>query len=772
MRAAVLATAVLAGALIALAVGAVASLPAVMTGHGYLPMQTYVVAVVWLASVLALFALARKAQTTVLDLWLMVVMCVWVCDVGLSGLFNAARFDLGWYAGRVYGLIGASFVLIALLIQHGALQMRASLLAADAAARNERRAADRLLSAVMTQLPEAVFIADIGGRYVMANRYAQDIVGIPIERGDVLAEVQRRIAVFAADGRPLAHSEYPLSRALRGEQVSNVDVYYLHADGTRRLMLASASPIHGSDGKLIAGVATLVEIGPRRQMEVRMRSVIDNIVDGIIMIDARGSILSFNPAAERLFGYAATEVIGRNVRMLMPEPYRSTHDGILDHYLSAGEARVMSAAREVVGRRADGSTFPMDLAVGQFEVGDERYFTAIVRDITERRRLEDQLRDRVAELADADRQKNDFLAMLGHELRNPLAPMRNALQLMKLARTDARVVETAQQMMERQLQQLVRLVDDLLDVSRIIRGKIDLRMERVDLAQALKRAVETSQPAIDANGHMLEIDVPREPVYVMGDLIRLAQVISNLLTNAAKYTSRPGVIRVTLARERATAILAVRDEGEGIPPELLPRLFDLFVQGTHTIARSQGGLGIGLTLVRRLVEMHHGSVTAHSRGKGHGSIFRVVLPVEDALVETPAPKRERTAASSCCRVLVVDDNVDAALSTRSMLELSGHTVCVAHDGETGLRLAAEFQPDAIVLDIGLPGIDGYEVARRLRADAAFGATTIIAVTGYGQPEDRARTAAAGCDHHVVKPADPEVLNELLASRTADLQPGD
>src|SRR5262249_17550108 len=200
------------------------------------------------------------------------------------------------------------------------------------------------------------------------------IVGIPIERGDALAEVQRRVAVFAADGSPLAHAQYPLSRALRGEQVSDLEVYYRHADGTRRLMLASASPIHSPDGAIIAGVATLIEIGPRRQSEGRMRSVIDNVVDGIIMIDARGGILSFNPAAEKIFGYDAATVIGHNVRMLMPEPYRSAHDGFLAHYLATGEARIIGSGREVLGRRADGSTFPMDLAVGRFEVGDERYF--------------------------------------------------------------------------------------------------------------------------------------------------------------------------------------------------------------------------------------------------------------------------------------------------------------------------------------------------------------------------------------------------------------
>jgi CheY-like chemotaxis protein/nitrogen-specific signal transduction histidine kinase len=405
----------------------------------------------------------------------------------------------------------------------------------------------------------------------------------------------------------------------------------------------------------------------------------------------------------------------------------------------------------------------MELAVSEFHIGERRFFTGIVRDITGRKKLEDQLRQRVDALAEADRQKNEFLAMLGHELRNPLGPMRNALHILKMARSDPKTQDEAEGMIERQLQHLVRLVDDLLDVSRIIRGRIELRRDRLDLAVAIRRAVETAQPLIDANGHVLDISLPGRPVHVMGDLIRLSQVISNLLGNAAKYSTKPGRIRVALTEQDGKAWVAVEDEGEGIPADLLPRIFDLFVQGDHTLARSQGGLGIGLTLVRRLMELHGGEVGVESRGLGHGSRFTIRLP---ALATPPRPhpqqdERVTSARSASRRVLVVDDNVDAANSISKLLQLLGHTVRCVYDGPSALSATEEFRPEIVVLDIGLPGMDGYEVAKRLRDRRNFRSIPIVAVTGYGQDDDRARSREAGFSEHLAKPVDPEVLHKLV-----------
>jgi signal transduction histidine kinase/CheY-like chemotaxis protein len=369
------------------------------------------------------------------------------------------------------------------------------------------------------------------------------------------------------------------------------------------------------------------------------------------------------------------------------------------------------------------------------------------------------------ELRDADRQKNEWIAMLAHELRNPLAPIRNALQLMKLPGVDPESFEMAREMTERQVQHMVRLVDDLLDVSRIIRGRIELRIEPVDLASAIARGVETAQPMVDAQGQELIIAVPPEPLRIEGDPTRLAQVVSNLLHNAAKFSERSGRIWVTAERQGNEAVLRVRDEGAGIPAELLSRLFDLFAQGDRSLERSRGGLGIGLTVVRRLVELHGGTVTAHSAGPGKGSEFVVRLPgVLDASRPEPARASPPPAQAPVSRrVLVVDDNVDAAESVAMILRLSGHEVRLAYNGPDALQAAEESRPEAVLLDVGLPGMSGYEVARRLRQDPRFRETLLIAMTGYGQDADRRRSLEAGFDQHMVKPVDPDALEQILAT---------
>ncbi len=503
-----------------------------------------------------------------------------------------------------------------------------------------------------------------------------------------------------------------------------------------------------------------------RQAEERMRSVLDNVLDGIISIDESGCITSFNPAAEKLFGYQRSEVFGRNVKMLMPEPYRREHDGYIAHYVQTGERRIIGIGREVLGQRKDGSTFPMDLAVTEFRLGQSRFFTGIVRDITERKGLEQQLRERVEELAAADRQKNDFLAMLAHELRNPLAPLRNALHLMNMPGAAPATVDRARSMMARQLEHLVRLVDDLLDVSRIIRNKIELRKERVDLAAAVERALETAQPVIDAHGHEVRASLPQKPIAVEADLIRIAQVIANLLTNAAKYSREPGLIWLEVERQGVEAVVRVRDQGVGIEPELLQRVFELFVQGDHSLARAQGGMGIGLTLVKRLVEMHGGRVSAKSEGAGKGSEFSVHLP---ALADAEQPKTPdlrgdmhlgHTGARKR-RVLVVDDNVDAAESIALILRHTGYEAACVYDGPTALVAAQDYQPDVFVLDIGLPGMTGYELAHKLREQPRFRKTPFVAVTGYGQYDDRQKSRQAGFDYHLTKPVNPDLLQVLL-----------
>jgi CheY-like chemotaxis protein len=337
---------------------------------------------------------------------------------------------------------------------------------------------------------------------------------------------------------------------------------------------------------------------------------------------------------------------------------------------------------------------------------------------------------------------------------------------MKMPGAQAPMVSQSRDMMERQLHHLVRLVDDLLDISRIIRGKIDLRREPVDVGVAVLRAVETAQPVIDAQGHELVLALPDYSLLVEGDLVRLAQVIANLLTNAAKYSDRPGRIFLEVEQDGADVVIRVRDTGLGIPAEFLPRIFDLFVQGDRSLARSQGGLGIGLTLVKRLVEMHGGTVVATSRGTGQGSEFAVRLPALTgaAGVRGLAAPGLQTHVTDALRkrVLVVDDNVDAAESIGMILRISGYDVRCVYDGPSALEAARTYRPDVVVLDIGLPGMSGYDVARQLRQQPDFRRTPLVAVTGYGQDEDRRRSREAGFDHHLTKPVDPDALQAFVA----------
>ncbi len=390
--------------------------------------------------------------------------------------------------------------------------------------------------------------------------------------------------------------------------------------------------------------------------------------------------------------------------------------------------------------------------------GEPASFDGVTVDVTERVRQEQALKD-------ADRRKDEFLATLAHELRNPLAPLRNGLQVMKLAAGDAGAVEQARTMMERQLGQMVHLIDDLLDVSRISRGKLTLRKERVALAAVVQSAVEGSRPLIEASAHRLAVALPPDPVWLEADPTRLAQVFSNLLTNAAKYTDRGGHIALTAERQGDDVVVSVRDTGIGIAPEHLPRLFEMFSQVDTALERSQGGLGIGLALVKGLVTMHGGSIEARSEGLGKGSEFTVCLPVAGGSTapETKHPRGDQTAVRPRRRVLVADDNRDAADSLAMMLRLHGHEVHAVHDGQEAVDAAGWFRPDLALLDIGMPRLNGFEACRRIREQTWGRGVVLVAVTGWGQEEDKRRATEAGFDHHLTKPADPAALERLLAS---------
>ena len=446
---------------------------------------------------------------------------------------------------------------------------------------------------------------------------------------------------------------------------------------------------------------------------------------------------------------AVLEAVAAATRMENPAPYaieyRVVHpDGSLHWVLANGRASFEGAgsARRVAS------------------------FDGTVADITGRKQDEEERERLVDRLQEQDQRKDEFLATLAHELRNPLAPIRNGLQIMRLAKGDPDKTEQIRSMMERQVGQMVHLIDDLLDLSRISRGKIDLRKQRIELASAIAQAVETSRPPIEKAGHELVIDVPTEPIYVDADLTRLTQVFSNLLNNAAKFTERGGRVRLAVQLMGLDAVVSITDNGIGIPTHMLPRVFEMFTQVEGDLGRSQGGLGIGLSIVQRLVQMHGGSVEARSEGPGKGSEFIVRLPQALSLVgNKPADKASPVRSTARLRILVADDNLDAAESLAMLLTLEGNETRTAHDGLEALDVAAAFRPDVMLLDIGMPKLNGYEVCRRIRQQAWGKDMVVIALTGWGQEEDKRQSLAAGVDAHLVKPVEYAALEKLLTGVT-------
>ena len=445
-------------------------------------------------------------------------------------------------------------------------------------------------------------------------------------------------------------------------------------------------------------------------------------------------------------------------------PYRIQRDGVdipgpeLPMQYAIAHRQAVSNEIDIV--RPDGSVVHVQNDVEPLYDTHGRIYgcVSVCVDITDRKRSEIGLRD-------AARRKDEFLATLSHELRNPLAPIRTALEVMRLARDDHAVVEQARATMERQVLHLVRITDDLLDVARITQNRIELRRERLDLRSTLHNALETTRVTLDPQIHDLIVELPDQPLWADVDLTRLAQAISNLLNNAVKYTGQGGRIRVSLHGAGATAKITVDDTGIGIPPEMLPRIFDMFTQLQAHRDRTYGGLGIGLSLARRLVELHGGTLEAFSEGVGCGSRFVITLPLAPAEANERLRVSDTRPSPAPGRVLVAEDNADAAAMMRMMLQLNGHDVRVAADGEKAIALAQSFPPDIAFVDIGMPIMDGYEVANGLRRLFGRG-VVLVALTGWGQDEDKRRSQEAGFDYHLTKPPEPEVLERLIASSIA------
>lgn len=477
--------------------------------------------------------------------------------------------------------------------------------------------------------------------------------------------------------------------------------------------------------------------------EARFRNVIEANADGVIVLLDDGTIALANPAASKLLGRPVSELVGQ-VFGIPVMPGETTE---IDVPRPGAEPRVA------------------ELRVVQTEWEGSPALLASLRDVTDRKKLEDELRRQARQLSEADRRKDEFLAMLAHELRNPLAPILNAAHVMRLSGDDPTVLARMRDVVEHQVRHLARLVDDLLDVARFTQGKIQLRKEWLDVASVAAQAVEAARPALEARRHALTVSVEAGMPRIEADPTRLRQIVANLLDNAAKYTDPGGLIELSAGREGDELVIKVRDNGIGISAEMLPRVFELFSQADSSLDRSRGGLGIGLTLVKSMVAMHGGRILASSEGLGLGSEFSVILPTRgrrnSSEKSTDTSSTDSRAVSR--RILVVDDNRASADSLALILELSGHVSRVAYDGLEALEITTSFRPEVVLLDIGLPDMDGFEVASQLRQRADLKRLILVAVTGYGHDEVVSRMKQAGFDRHMLKPLDLDALLAMLES---------
>jgi PAS domain S-box-containing protein len=486
-----------------------------------------------------------------------------------------------------------------------------------------------------------------------------------------------------------------------------------------------------------------------------LAAIVESSDDAIISKTLEGIITSWNRGAQRIFGYTPQEAIGKSITMLIPDDRQDEEVMILSQ-LRRGE---FTEHYETIRVTKEGR--PIDVSVTISPVRDETGTivgaSKVARDITLQKQVQ-------RELHEADERKNEFLAILAHELRNPLGPIRHAVKILRAHTPSPEELDWATNIIDRQTEHMTRLVEDLLDVSRISRGTIELRRERVDVAAIIKSAVEASSALMERNRHQIKVITPAQPLYVEGDVTRLTQVVTNLLDNAAKFTDPGGKVWLSGEREGDMAVIRVKDSGIGIPSEMLPRIFDMFTQSGKSLERSQGGLGVGLGLVERLVKLHGGTVTAYSAGAGHGSQFTIRLPLAPAQKgATERPEAPLRGAATRCRVLLVDDNVDSVDSLAMLLRMLGHECETASDGEAALKKAEEFRPDVAILDIGLPKVNGYDLAKQIRQRAWAKDVVLVALTGWGQAQHRLRSQESGFNHHLTKPVEFDVLQQILAA---------
>lgn len=614
-----------------------------------------------------------------------------------------------------------------------------------------------------------IFLLDTEGRVISWNAGARKIKGY--EEAQILG---RHFSVFyTAEDIARDWPQQELKRALQDGRFED-EGWRVKKDGSRFWASVVITALRDDSGKLLAYSKITRDISERkrqeealRQSEERFRLLVDSVSDyAIYLLDPDGIVASWNLGARRIKGYEAAEIIGQHFSRFYDSA--SIEEG--KPWMELAMARQHGRAEEEGWRlRKDGSRFWARVVVTALHNADGRLtgFAKVTQDLTQRRHAES--------LEEASQRINDFIAVLAHELRNPLAPIRNSVQVLRMIKPGDPLFESTRQVIDRQSSHLSRIVDDLLDVNRITRGTLDMKSVPTLLQDVVSRAVEAVRPAINEANHILDIHTPVEPVFVLGDELRLTQALSNIVGNASRYSENGGRIsvRVYVAKsgDARSAFISVRDSGHGIDPSLLGSIFGMFVQGRNPLRKVGTGLGIGLALSRSIVELHHGTIEAKSEGPGKGSEFIIALPLLDAAqsreeIREDAPAPPSTFASAKkYRILVVDDNIDAASSLSILLRGHGHEVHSVHDGNSAISAFEGFRPDIVLLDIGMPGMNGLEVARRIRQRKRNPRPMIVAVTGWGQPDDEMQSMAAGFDHHLVKPVEEEKILDLIAQRT-------
>jgi PAS domain S-box-containing protein len=586
------------------------------------------------------------------------------------------------------------------------------------------------------------------GTILRANRAELDMLGYTDDE-----YVGRHISRFHVDRDAI---DDLLARLMPGDPVARYPARMRCKDGSIKKVLIDSNSFWDK-GRLVHNCCFMFDVTEQKRGE-ETRSLLAAIVaasdDAIVSKTLDGIILSWNDGAQRVLGYSPAEAIGRSVDLIIPPELREQERQTLQRIRQGERVDHFETVRVTKdGRRVDVS---LTLSPVRDDSGRVIGASKVARDISERKRMDAALRE-------ADRRKDEFLATLAHELRNPLAPIRHSLEILLRSDGDPRLFRHATDILSRQLSHMIRLVDDLLDMSRITRDKLQLQRTRVELASIIRHAVEASRPLAERDQQTIEVSLPAEPIYLDADPVRLAQVFSNLFNNACQYTEPGGHIWLTAARQNEEVVLVVRDSGIGMPADQLDGIFEMFTQVEDDSERPRRGLGIGLTLVRRLVQLHGGTVTARSEGRGLGSEFEVRLPVLESEEPHDEPEPLPAPETSTRRILVVDDNRDSAESIATLLQLSGHQTYMAHDGLAAVEAAERYRPDVILLDVGLPKMSGLDACRRIRGHAWGKGMVIVALTGWGQDHDRRNTQEAGFDAHLVKPVDYGDLLQLLSA---------